>query len=481
MDSLAQQGEKGLSVTITPLSRKTHHILVDDMTAESLARLGADGYKPACVIESSPGNFQAVLNVPKFAPDDPKERDWGNRLARELNRAYGDKNLSGAEHAHRMPGFPNCKIKHRREDGTFPESVLLEAGGEICKKAEARLADIRHEHLRQMEQKKEVERHLSSLPGSSVEAYWNHYENILEYQGTPDDYSKLDSMIALRLKLTGHSRAAVQNALEICAPQARKQDFSETVYKEKYEGRNWRDYAKRTADYAFGGRAVEQESRLGKFFNTFLRIEGRAPERQARQEVPSIIKTAARAEPAGVAEWTSSAEGLKGGEGSVEGYAVPQVGKRVVFHFKDKESGDVLVGKVVGMDDAKGTVTIESSRVKYTVFCGKGYFTAARDIPREQTVEFALESARTLAGEGGKVYFAHKDGEYKGKILEVGPVYAAQRIGQKMLVLHRLKDFGETDVLQEGADVVVRRESGRSFGAANIPGVGPEKDSSIER
>jgi hypothetical protein len=133
------------------------------------------------------------------------------------------------------------------------------------------------------------------------------------------------------------------------------------------------------------------------------------------------------------------------------------------------------------MNESKGTVTIESGKGKYTVFRGKGYFMEPREIPREQTMEYALESAQKLAGEDGKVYFARKDGEYKGEVLEVGPAYAAQRVGQKTVILHRLKDFKDADMLQKGIDVVVKRESGRSLASLDTRGAESEKGSSMER
>ncbi len=48
------------------------------MTRESLDRLKRDGFRPAVVLESSPGNFQSLLTIPglKTAFD----RDVGNRI-----------------------------------------------------------------------------------------------------------------------------------------------------------------------------------------------------------------------------------------------------------------------------------------------------------------------------------------------------------------------------------------------------------------
>ena len=103
------------------------------MTRESLEKLYADGFRPAVVLESSPGNYQCVLTIPKL--QSPHDRDVGNRITERLNREYGDKKLSGCIHPHRAPGFGNLKPKHRREDGSFPKVKLLKAEKRECAKA----------------------------------------------------------------------------------------------------------------------------------------------------------------------------------------------------------------------------------------------------------------------------------------------------------------------------------------------------------
>ena len=69
------------------------------------------------VLESSPGNYQCLLTIPKLGTE--FDRDVGNRITERLNREYGDKKLCGCIHPHRAPGFENRKPKHRREDGGY--------------------------------------------------------------------------------------------------------------------------------------------------------------------------------------------------------------------------------------------------------------------------------------------------------------------------------------------------------------------------
>ena len=47
---------RGKNIYFTPLSTNRHHILIDDASRQNVSRLLDDGYKPAVVLESSPGN-----------------------------------------------------------------------------------------------------------------------------------------------------------------------------------------------------------------------------------------------------------------------------------------------------------------------------------------------------------------------------------------------------------------------------------------
>lgn len=71
-------------------------------------------------------------------------------------------------------------------------------------------------------------------------------------------------MVAVRMRITGHSQADIEAALRQSAPTLR----------EKLEGRNWNDYAQRTARYAFGADGDRQAAGLGKYRQQWERLEG---------------------------------------------------------------------------------------------------------------------------------------------------------------------------------------------------------------
>ena len=275
----------------TPLSDKKHHILIDDMNREKLEKLVQDGYKPAVVLESSPGNYQAIITVPKLGT--AHDKDVGNHLSDALNREYGDPKLLGAIHPHRAPGYENRKPRHQREDGSYPEVRLLQAERRECVKVLALSSQIDAEYQRQAAQKAQESTQMARQPigrtkptqdlggasGSAVDAYQRHYRDVLTRQrGGEVDLSRVDSMIAVRMRVTGHQQADIEGAIRQCAPATRPKD----------EGRNWNDYAQRTARYAYSAAGDRQAADLVKYRQQWEKLEGREPVRQQEQAKAQI-------------------------------------------------------------------------------------------------------------------------------------------------------------------------------------------------
>jgi hypothetical protein len=233
--------KRGENIYINPLSNDKHHILIDDMNIESLKKLTDDGYKPAILIESSSGNYQTVITIPKLKT--AFDRDVGNRITERLNKSYGDKNLFGCVHPHRAPGFENRKAKYKSTDGVYPKVKLMKSESLECEKALALSLEINAEYEAYEKNKKKLpqkERFFAGT-GRPLNAYYRHLDNIENHISISDN-SRVDAMIAVRMRATGHTREAVVEAIMACAKQ----------WREETENRNWQRYAERTADYAFG-------------------------------------------------------------------------------------------------------------------------------------------------------------------------------------------------------------------------------------
>lgn len=262
MPEMLRFQRRGENIYYTPLSDERHHILIDDMTRDSLKKLQEDGFQPAVVLESSPGNYQCLLTIPKLHTE--FDRDVGNRITERLNREYGDKKLSGCIHPHRAPGFENRKPIHRRQDGSYPQVKLLFAERRECGKALALANAIDREYAEAAQEKRVRPRViLTARPGDPARAYYNHLDNIRRHL-TIEDYSRVDAMIALRMRANGHSREAVEETIRACAPTIRKAQ----------SGRNWQRYAERTTDYAFGLAGDRDLAKNERYMELWRKVEG---------------------------------------------------------------------------------------------------------------------------------------------------------------------------------------------------------------
>lgn len=96
------------------------------------------------------------------------------------------------------------------------------------------------------------------MPGRSARqpgsGFFAHLESIRSHL-TIEDYSRVDAMIALRLRSNDHIRESVEETIRACAPTIREQQA----------GRNWQRYAARTADYVFGPAGDRDLERNGRY------------------------------------------------------------------------------------------------------------------------------------------------------------------------------------------------------------------------
>src|SRR5258708_4375531 len=113
--------------------------LIDDASIQVVERLKSEGFAPAVVLETSPGNFQAWLRHGQILP-----KDLSTVAARLLASRYGG-DLASADWRHygRLAGFTNRKDKYRKTDGTFPYVRLHEATGFVYSRAVTFLAEAK--------------------------------------------------------------------------------------------------------------------------------------------------------------------------------------------------------------------------------------------------------------------------------------------------------------------------------------------------
>jgi hypothetical protein len=113
--------------------------LIDDLKADALARMKLEGFEPAVVVETSPGNLQAWLKHGVTL-----DETASTRAAKLLAERYGG-DLGSADWRHfgRLAGFTNPKPSRQLASGLQPFARLLEASGQVYRQAPVFIAEVR--------------------------------------------------------------------------------------------------------------------------------------------------------------------------------------------------------------------------------------------------------------------------------------------------------------------------------------------------
>jgi hypothetical protein len=100
-------------------------ILIDDIKDNTIINLKSRGLCPACVVETSPSNFQAWVSF----GDEPMPANHRAFLSKVLMKEFGgDPGSVGANHYGRLSGFTNRKTKYCKNN-LYPFVICHEATG----------------------------------------------------------------------------------------------------------------------------------------------------------------------------------------------------------------------------------------------------------------------------------------------------------------------------------------------------------------
>jgi hypothetical protein len=112
--------------------------LVDDLKADALMRMKAEGFAPAAVIETSSENFQAWVRHGVVLAEAAS-----TRAAQLLAARFGgDPGSADWRHFGRLAGFTNPKPNRRLVSGLQPFARLLEASGQVYRQASEFIAEV---------------------------------------------------------------------------------------------------------------------------------------------------------------------------------------------------------------------------------------------------------------------------------------------------------------------------------------------------
>ncbi len=135
---LRHENARGAHIYIRPAGLNALS-LIDDLTAEVIERMKAEGFEPAVVVETSPDNFQAWLNHGQ-AFDAAVSTHAAKALA---ERFGGDPSSADWRHFGRLAGFTNPKRERQLPSGQRPFARLRSATGRVYSKAAEFAAGIR--------------------------------------------------------------------------------------------------------------------------------------------------------------------------------------------------------------------------------------------------------------------------------------------------------------------------------------------------
>ena len=227
------QNAQGRNVYIRP--KGEHSLsLVDDLNAAAIQRMRAEGFTPALVIETSPGNFQVWLNHGRTLP-----KDVSTATARALAERFGgDRGAADWRHFGRLAGFSNRKAKYRGEDGLYPFVRLLEATGQVYPQANEFIA---HVEQKLEAAKIEAERRRSIVP--ALNGTPTKLRSIADFRSAPmyaGDGNRIDLAYAVYALSHGvpepEVRAAIASRdLSHKGNERRQLDYINRTVKKAYE------------------------------------------------------------------------------------------------------------------------------------------------------------------------------------------------------------------------------------------------------
>jgi len=236
---LRYQNKNGRNIYIRPAGE--HNLsLVDDLKGTAIQKMKREGFVPAVLVETSPGNFQAWLNHGKQL-----ERSLSTAVAKSLATEFcGDLGSADWRHFGRLAGFTNRKEKYRQPDGDFPYVRLREASGSTYAKAAGFLAEVQAKIRNEIVEVERRRKQFRNMPRPTREhpKDIDHFRSDPKYGGA---HSRSD--LAYAVYSLDHDipesqvRARIASqALSYLGSAARQQDYIERIVRKalKYLSRD---------------------------------------------------------------------------------------------------------------------------------------------------------------------------------------------------------------------------------------------------
>jgi len=180
-------------------------VLIDDLSIQGLYALDRRGLAPSVVVESSPENFQAWLNLGRRV-----EKDVMTVIARQVaSTVDADRGAANWRQAGALAGFTNCKEKHRRADGLYPFVRLHMARHQVFPRARALIRDAKRVHAAEQAAQMRARAHYVDRGPESVEDITAFHQRD-KYEG---DLHRADFAWAIHALSRGWSERRVEETI----------------------------------------------------------------------------------------------------------------------------------------------------------------------------------------------------------------------------------------------------------------------------
>ncbi len=243
------KNKEGRHIYIRPADDEHRFVLLDDLKKETISQMAKDGVEPSIIVETSPGNFQAWLNLGKDVSGAVR-----SAIAKKLAKDYNcDMHSTDSKHYGRLAGFTNCKNKYKMENGLYPFVRLRKATIQVCAKSRDLIDEavnaIEAEGLREIALKKNtIEKLGEGGVGDDFNTIGYHKRTALEefrsemggLRKRSDDLSWCDFVAARNMVRRGWGKRDVAEAMLNGSPNI-----------EERKGRYVEDYIERTINKIF--------------------------------------------------------------------------------------------------------------------------------------------------------------------------------------------------------------------------------------
>ncbi|MCK0536081.1 MULTISPECIES: DNA-primase RepB domain-containing protein [unclassified Anaerobiospirillum] len=216
---LKMDNARGRDVYIRPSLDYEHGlILMDDLSADLINTMKKSRMVPACVVESSPENYQIWVKLPF-----PLPHNLRGKISRLMASKFGsDPNSADYAHLGRLAGFRNHKAIHHAKYGRAPWVLCRDSSGlELSKEFACRLMSEAESILQPVCTLHTTGNQVSAIVDSPVSVELAHMCFINEFRKQSQistDLSVCDFRACMTLAISGFSIQDTANALLHCSP-----------------------------------------------------------------------------------------------------------------------------------------------------------------------------------------------------------------------------------------------------------------------